>query len=47
MADFSSIPHILGHEVVAEVTALGPAAEGIEVGQRVVLNPWLSCVPAA
>ncbi len=45
MADFSSIPHILGHEVVAEVTALGPQAEGLEIGQRVVLNPWLSCVP--
>ena len=45
MADFSSFPHILGHEVVAEVVALGPEAEGLEVGQRVVLNPWLSCGP--
>ncbi len=27
-----------------DVTALGPRAEGVEVGQRVVLNPWL-CVP--
>ncbi len=45
MGDFTSFPQILGHEVVAEVAALGPAAEGLEVGQRVVLNPWLSCAP--
>ena len=34
-----------GHEVVTEVVALGPAARGVEVGQRMVLNPWLSCAP--
>ena len=45
MAAFSSIPHIPGHEVVAEVVALGPEATGLEVGQRVVLNPWLTCGP--
>lgn len=45
MAAFSSLPHVPGHEVVAEVVALGPAAGGVEVSQRVVLNPWLSCVP--
>ena len=45
MAAFSSIPHVPGHEVVAEVTALGPKARGVEVGQRVVLNPWLTCAP--
>jgi threonine dehydrogenase-like Zn-dependent dehydrogenase len=45
MRDFSSMPQVLGHEVVAEVVALGPEAEGVEVGDRVVLNPWLSCVP--
>jgi threonine dehydrogenase-like Zn-dependent dehydrogenase len=33
----------MGHEVVAEVVAAGPHAEGFGVGQRVVLNPWLSC----
>ena len=36
---------MLGHEVVADVTELGPEAEGLEVGDRVVLNPWLSCGP--
>jgi threonine dehydrogenase-like Zn-dependent dehydrogenase len=45
MRDFSSMPQVLGHEVVAEVVALGPEAEGVEIGDRVVLNPWLSCVP--
>jgi threonine dehydrogenase-like Zn-dependent dehydrogenase len=45
MAAFSSLPHVPGHEVVGEVVALGPEAEGIEVGQRVLLNPWLSCAP--
>lgn len=45
MAAFSSIPHIPGHEVVAEVVALGPGATGLEVGQRVLLNPWLTCGP--
>src|SRR6185437_12165892 len=34
-----------GDEVVADVVALGPEAEGLEVGDRVVLNPWLSCGP--
>jgi threonine dehydrogenase-like Zn-dependent dehydrogenase len=45
MAAFSSLPHVPGHEVVAEVLAMGPAATGLDVGQRVVLNPWLSCGP--
>jgi threonine dehydrogenase-like Zn-dependent dehydrogenase len=45
MKGFFSLPQVLGHEVVADVVALGPEAEGIEVGDRVVLNPWLSCAP--
>jgi len=45
MIDFTSFPHVLGHEVVADVVALGPEAEGLDLGQRVVLNPWLSCAP--
>jgi threonine dehydrogenase-like Zn-dependent dehydrogenase len=42
MTAFISFPQVLGHEVVATVEAAGPEA-GVEVGQRVVLNPWLSC----
>ncbi|HEX6392569.1 MAG TPA: alcohol dehydrogenase catalytic domain-containing protein [Acidimicrobiales bacterium] len=45
MAGLCSFPQVMGHEVVAEVVELGPSATGVEVGQRVVLNPWLSCVP--
>jgi threonine dehydrogenase-like Zn-dependent dehydrogenase len=45
MSAFSSLPHVPGHEVVAEVVELGPAAQGVEVGDRVVLNPWLTCAP--
>jgi len=45
MSAFSSIPHVPGHEVVAEVVSLGPDASGVEPGQRVVLNPWLTCAP--
>jgi len=45
MAAFSSLPHVPGHEVVAEVVELGPEARGLEPGQRVVLNPWLTCGP--
>lgn len=45
MAAFCSFPQVMGHEVVADVVALGPRARGLRVGQRVVLNPWLSCGP--
>src|SRR5581483_567818 len=45
MAPLCSFPQVMGHEVVGEVVSLGPEATGVEVGQRVVLNPWLSCVP--
>jgi threonine dehydrogenase-like Zn-dependent dehydrogenase len=45
LATLFSFPMVMGHEVVGEVTELGPAAVGLEVGQRVLLNPWLSCLP--
>lgn len=45
MSAFCSFPQVMGHEVVADVVALGPGARGLQVGQRVVLNPWLSCGP--
>jgi threonine dehydrogenase-like Zn-dependent dehydrogenase len=44
---FCSFPQVMGHEGVADVVALGAGARGLEVGQRVVLNPWLSCGPRA
>jgi threonine dehydrogenase-like Zn-dependent dehydrogenase len=45
MFGFCSFPQVMGHEVVADVASLGPEASGFDVGQRVVLNPWLSCRP--
>jgi threonine dehydrogenase-like Zn-dependent dehydrogenase len=45
MSGFVSFPQVLGHEVVGIVTEAGPEAAGFDLGQRVVLNPWLSCAP--
>ncbi len=45
MTAFISFPQVLGHEVVADVIETGPDARGVEVGQRVLLNCWLSCGP--
>src|ERR1700733_15160922 len=42
--DFT-FPSGFGHEVVADVVEIGPAVPTLEVGQRVVLNPWPSCGP--
>jgi len=43
MTAMISWPQVLGHEVVAEVERLGATASGHQVGDRVLLNPWLSC----
>ncbi|MDQ3262341.1 MAG: zinc-binding dehydrogenase [Myxococcota bacterium] len=40
---FNSFPAVLGHEVVAEITARGPEVTGLEVGQRVAVDPLLPC----
>src|SRR6201995_472551 len=45
MAAFCSFPQVMGQEVVADVVEVGPQARGLDVGQRVVLTPWLSCGP--
>ena len=45
MTGFISWPQVLGHEVVAVIDEIGPAVTTRRVGERVVLNPWLSCVP--
>lgn len=36
-------PHRLGSDIVGEVEALGPGAHGAQVGDRVVVNPGVSC----
>jgi threonine dehydrogenase-like Zn-dependent dehydrogenase len=38
-----SFPQVLGHEVVATVERVGTQTRSREIGERVVLNPWLSC----
>jgi threonine dehydrogenase-like Zn-dependent dehydrogenase len=45
MTSLISFPQILGHEVVGTIDRVGPAVKGRRVGERVVLNPWLSCGP--
>jgi threonine dehydrogenase-like Zn-dependent dehydrogenase len=40
-----SFPQVLGHEVVGTVERIGPGVKTRKVGDRVVLNPWLSCGP--
>jgi threonine dehydrogenase-like Zn-dependent dehydrogenase len=45
MTALISFPQVLGHEVVGHITAVGPDVRQRRVGERVVLNPWLSCAP--
>jgi len=45
MTSVISFPQVLGHEVVGTIERVGPAVKHRHVGQRVVLNPWLSCGP--
>ncbi len=45
MTALISFPQVLGHEVVATIERVGPGVTRRRVGERVVLNPWLSCAP--
>jgi NADPH:quinone reductase-like Zn-dependent oxidoreductase len=36
-------PHILGGDACGEVAALGPGAQGVKEGDRVVINPGITC----
>jgi len=40
-----SFPAVLGHEVAGTIERVGPRVASRRVGERVVLNPWLSCGP--
>ena len=35
--------HVLGHEIYGEVVAVGPDADGVKVGDRRVVYPWIGC----
>jgi threonine dehydrogenase-like Zn-dependent dehydrogenase len=43
MTALISFPQVLGHEVVGTIERVGPAVTDRRPGERVVLNPWLSC----
>lgn len=45
MQAFSSFPAMLGHENVAVVETVGSRVSGFRPGDRVVVEPSLSCVP--
>jgi threonine dehydrogenase-like Zn-dependent dehydrogenase len=45
MTAFISFPQVLGHEVVGTVREVGGEVRGVDVGQRVLLQCWLSCGP--
>jgi NADPH:quinone reductase-like Zn-dependent oxidoreductase len=38
-----AFPHVLGNDIAGEIAALGSPAEGLAVGQRVMLSPGTSC----
>lgn len=37
------LPFTLGHEIVGTVIAVGPEADGVAVGDRRVVFPWIGC----
>ncbi|MBI4520963.1 MAG: alcohol dehydrogenase catalytic domain-containing protein [Gemmatimonadetes bacterium] len=41
---FASFPAVLGHEILARVIEVGPAVMRVRPGDRVVIDPILSCV---
>jgi D-arabinose 1-dehydrogenase-like Zn-dependent alcohol dehydrogenase len=38
-----SLPLTMGHEVVGEVVAMGPAAKGVSAGDMRLVFPWIGC----
>jgi len=45
MTGYISWPQVLGHEVVGVIDEIGAGVTQRKLGDRVVLNPWLSCAP--
>jgi D-arabinose 1-dehydrogenase-like Zn-dependent alcohol dehydrogenase len=37
------LPITLGHENVGEVAAVGPQAQGVRIGDRMIAHPWIGC----
>ncbi len=38
-----TLPRTLGHEIAGTVVAVGPQAQGVNVGDRRVVFPWIGC----
>lgn len=43
MEPFSSFPAVLGHEILGRVSEVGPGVTSLIPGQRVVVDPMISC----
>ncbi|HSF95497.1 MAG TPA: alcohol dehydrogenase [Thermohalobaculum sp.] len=37
------LPMALGHEILGEIVAAGPEAEGAEIGKTMLVHPWIGC----
>lgn len=37
------LPHTMGHEIEGEAVAIGPEAEGVSIGRRYAVFPWIGC----
>ena len=42
---FISFPHIMGHEPVGIIESVGLKVKKFKKGDRVIINPWFSCIP--
>ncbi len=43
LASRMNLPFTMGHEVLGEVIALGPDAEGVAIGDSRIVFPWIGC----
>ena len=43
MEPFGSFPAVIGHEILARVLEVGSDVRGLELGQRVAVDPMISC----
>ncbi|CAM3173966.1 zinc-binding dehydrogenase [Filibacter tadaridae] len=43
LTPFNSFPSVLGHEVVGVVTEVGRDVQKVKVGQRIALDPYITC----
>lgn len=38
-----NLPRVMGHEIAGTVLAVGPDAQGVKVGDKRIVYPWLGC----